>query len=273
MKERHQVHNLIILDESGSMAPIKQTTIQGFNEIVQTVKGIELEHPDQEHFISLVTFNGIGQSLVHFIDPVSKLEQIDDSSYYPDASTPLYDAIGYGVNKLRQVVEKLTNYNVLVTILTDGEENSSIEFSGIAIKNLIEELKLKRWTFTYIGTDHDIEKMAQSMSIDNTMRFEKDDEHMRAMFEKEKHARSEYSRKIRMNEETSSNFYDDENIQSQDASESQTTQGQPTQSQETQKQATQNQPTQSQTAQSQYTTDTTAPEDKGSWWKRMFGKE
>ena len=106
METKHQVHNLIILDESGSMESIKKTIIEGFNEIVQTVKGIEKEFPEQEHFISLVTFNGLGQKLLHFIDPVSRLEEIDDKRYRPDASTPLYDAMGFSIAKLRQVVER-----------------------------------------------------------------------------------------------------------------------------------------------------------------------
>ena len=61
MEKKHQVHNLIILDESGSMASIKELIISGFNELVQTLKGIEKDFPEQEHFISLVTFNGMGQ--------------------------------------------------------------------------------------------------------------------------------------------------------------------------------------------------------------------
>lgn len=210
MDKKHQVHNLIILDESGSMESIKKTIIQGFNEIVQTVKGIEKEFPEQAHFISLVTFNGIGQKLLHFIDPANKLEQIDDSRYKPNASTPLYDAMGFSITKLRQVLESQTDYNVLVTILTDGEENASKEYSGNDIKKLIEELKLNRWTFTYIGADHDVEKMASSLSITNTMTFQKNEADMKSMFAKEKSARSKYSAKIRSNEETSSDFYDSE---------------------------------------------------------------
>lgn len=207
METKHQIHNLIILDESGSMNSIKETTIQGFNEIVQTVKGIQEEHPEHEHFITVITFNGIRQKLVHFMDPVNKLEQIDSSRYRPDASTPLFDAIGFGINKLRRVVERTSHYNVLVTILTDGEENSSREFSGIAIKKMIEELKLNRWTFTYIGTDHDVEKMAASMSINNTMQFDKNEAEMKMMFEKEKSARSIYFQRISLDEETGSDYY------------------------------------------------------------------
>ena len=207
METKHQVHNLIILDESGSMESIKKMIIEGFNEIVQTVKGIEKQFPEQEHFISLVTFNGLGQKLLHFIDPVSKLESIDDKRYRPDASTPLYDAMGYSFAKLHQVVENLTDYNVLVTIMTDGEENASQEYTGIAIKKLIEELKLKRWTFTYIGADHDVEKFAASISITNTIHFEKNEANMKAMFAQESNSRSNYSQKIREKKDTSDDFY------------------------------------------------------------------
>jgi Mg-chelatase subunit ChlD len=211
MEAKHQVHNLIILDESGSMDSIKKTIIQGFNEIVQTVKGIEANFPEQEHFISLVTFNGLGQKVLHFTDPVKKLNQIDDAKYQPDASTPLYDAMGFSFKMLRKVLEFKPDHNVLVTILTDGEENASKEYSGRDIKKMIEELKLNRWTFTYIGTDHDVEKFAASISITNTMVFQKDEENMKAMFVKERSSRHAYSEKIRNKTNTNDNFYNDDN--------------------------------------------------------------
>ncbi len=210
METKHQVHNLIILDESGSMEPIRKTIIQGFNEIVQTVKGIEKQFPEQEHFISLITFNGFGNKILHFIDPASKLEQIDENRYKPDSMTPLYDAIGFSFVKLRQVLQNQTDYNVLVTILTDGEENSSKEYSGSAIKTMIEELKLQRWTFTYIGTDHDVEKFATSISITNTIHFQKNEANMKAMFMKENSSRANYSQKIRDKKDTGNDFYQDE---------------------------------------------------------------
>ena len=209
MTAKHQVHNLIILDESGSMQSIKNSIIQGFNEVVQTMKGIEKQYPEQEHFITLVTFNGLGQKTLHFIDPVEKLDQIDASKYQPNASTPLYDAMGFSFTKLKQALENVKDYNVLVTIMTDGEENDSKEYTGLAIKNLIEELKQSRWTFTYIGTDHDVEKFATSISITNTMYFDKDEESMRYMFEKEQYARKMYSKKIRNKETTEDDFYEE----------------------------------------------------------------
>ena len=212
MTNKHQIHNLIILDESGSMESIKNNVLQGFNEIVQTIKGIEKEFPDQEHFISMISFNGLGQKLLHFIDPASKLDQLNDTNYNPSASTPLYDAMGFGINKLKQYLAPLTDYNVLVTIFTDGEENASREFSGEAIKALVEELKLKNWTFTYIGTDHDVTALADKLSINNTMFFNKNQDDIDRMFLKERSARVNYSNRLSMKMNVSEGFYDDELI-------------------------------------------------------------
>ena len=209
METRQQVHNLIILDESGSMESIKESIIQGFNEIVQTVKGIEKNFPEQEHFISLVSFNGWGQKLLHFMDPVSKLEQIDAVRYQPAASTPLFDAMGFSLGKVRQMLEGKTDYDVLVTILTDGEENASKEYSGQAIKKLIEELKMNHWTFTYIGTDHDVEKFAATISIHNTISFSKDSEGVKDMITNERKARYKYCQNIREKKDSREDLYEE----------------------------------------------------------------
>ena len=209
MNNKHQVHNLIILDESGSMESIKTTIIQGFNELVQTIHGIEKQFPEQEHFISFVSFNSMGQKVLHFMDPASKLKQIDDESYKPGALTPLLDAMGFSIHKLKHALQGQSNYNVLVTVLTDGAENASKEYSGNDIKKLVEELKQNSWTFTYIGTDHDVEEIASSLSIDNTLRFEKNEREIKEMFLKERDARARYSSKIHFHEDTSTAYFDD----------------------------------------------------------------
>lgn len=55
MKTR--IFNLIILDESGSMQSIKQAAINGMNETVQSIKASQKKHEDQEHIVTLVSFN------------------------------------------------------------------------------------------------------------------------------------------------------------------------------------------------------------------------
>lgn len=208
MSQKHEVHNLIILDESGSMSSIKEPIIRGFNELVQTIKGIERQFPEQEHFISMVSFNGLGRKILHFNDPVTRLEEIDDNRYQPDSNTPLFDAMGFAFNKLSKVLDGKKDYNVLVTILTDGEENASQEYNCSAIKRLVEELSDNNWTFTYIGTDHDVERFAVSLSITNTMAFDRNEEAMSSMFIKESAARVRFSKAIREQKDTKEGFYE-----------------------------------------------------------------
>jgi len=194
------IYNLIILDESGSMASIQHTIISGFNELVQSIKGVAQQYPEQEHYISFISFNGMGIKTIHDCVPITKLQEIDASRYNPNSMTPLYDAIGFGIQQLQGRLSGKQDYNVLVTIMTDGLENDSKEFSIKTIKKMIEELKKRNWTFTYIGTDHDIESVADSLSISNRMRFEKSEEDMKNMFEKERYSRQEYHRNISRDE-------------------------------------------------------------------------
>ena len=190
----HQVHNLIILDESGSMYSIQSIIMSGFNELVQTIQGISREFPEQEHFISFFTFNSLGTKILHFADKADKLQAINNETYKPDASTPLFDAMGLALTKMEDHLKGKTDYNVLVTILTDGEENASREYSGNDIKNLVERLKENKWTFTYMGTDHDVEKIASSLAINNTLAFAKTSEGISAMFAEDRMARRNFSK-------------------------------------------------------------------------------
>jgi uncharacterized protein YegL len=207
MEQKQQVHNLILLDESGSMQSIKPSIINGFNELVQSIKGIQKQFPEQEHYISIISFNGLGNKVLHFMDDVSKLNTIDSSNYKPDAMTPLYDAMGFGFTKLKTELESQTDYNVLVTILTDGEENASREYTGTVIKNMIEELSEGNWTFTYIGTEHDVEKMATNLSIKNSMSFDKNTDGIDSMFAEEFQSRRLFSKNIREKNDFKENYF------------------------------------------------------------------
>lgn len=95
----------------------------------------------------------------------------------------------------------------MVTVLTDGEENSSKEYTGTAIKNLVDELKQQNWTFTYIGADHDLEGMASKMNIHNTMSFDKNDSDIKRMFARESKSRVKFSLGIRNGETDTNDFY------------------------------------------------------------------
>jgi hypothetical protein len=208
MKNKKQIHNLIILDESGSMKSIKDFIINGFNEIVESIQESEKEDPEQQHVISMVSFNSDSTKIHCFMEPCSNLQKIDHNTYCPQSRTPLYDALGFSLNKLNKGIQSQTDKHVLVTIFTDGAENASREYSKSDINSLIEELKQQSWTFTYIGTNHDVEGESSKLGIDNMMVFVKSVSGIKKMFDTEKKARKSYITKIKNNEDVSTNYYD-----------------------------------------------------------------
>lgn len=192
MKQR--VFNLIILDESGSMSSIEREAIAGVNETVQTIRLAQKEHKDQEHFVTLVSFNSSHGNTIYDRLEAAKVEELTSRQYRPAACTPLYDAMGNALTNLR--VEVSDNDVVLVTIITDGYENASKEYNGASIKALVDELKKKDWVFTYIGANHNVEKAAATISITNTLKFKASAEGTQAMFAKESKSRSRFFNRL-----------------------------------------------------------------------------
>lgn len=194
MKQR--VFNLIILDESGSMSCIEKQAIDGVNETVQTIRAAQKKHPEQEHYVTLVSFNSEAIKSIYDKVEAESVEELTDRQYAPSCGTPLYDAMGNAINSLRKSVAD--NDAVLVTVITDGYENASREYDGKAIKALVESLKTKSWLFTYIGANQDVEAVAATMSITNTLSFSADADGTSAMFARERKARNRWVGRLAM---------------------------------------------------------------------------
>lgn len=187
-----RVFNLIIVDESGSMCVIEKQALMGLNETIETVKKMQGLHKDMEQRVTLITFDSDHKRYVFDNAPASQTHKLSTKEYRPGGATPLYDAIGLGISKLN--AQTGDDDDVLVTIITDGEENCSEEYNLEMIKTLIEKLKKHNWTFTLIGTDNlDVEGMAGSMAIDNHLEFKEDEEGTKRMFARERRSRARYN--------------------------------------------------------------------------------
>ena len=190
-----RVFNMIIVDGSGSMCVIERQALAGINETIETVKKMQQLHPDMEQRISLLTFDSGHKTFKYDNVKADNVNTLSARDYNPRGGTPLYDAIGISIAKLNaQTSEK---DNVLVTIITDGEEKCSEEYNLHMVKTLISKMKKQGWTFTLIGTDNlDVEGMAGLMNIDNHLAFTQDEEGTRMMFARENRARMRYNESV-----------------------------------------------------------------------------
>jgi len=197
-----KVFNLIILDESGSMALIENRILSGFEELIQSVQHLSKSYPDQEQYLSMVSFNSNGIKNLYNLCKVNEIQEFSLKSYRPSGMTPLYDAIGWSIRNLKEIVSTHDNYKVLVTILTDGAENCSKEFTEEDISQEIDALKqTEHWTFAYMGANQDSKAVAESLSIDNSLDFETKDYDLGKAFATYNNATASYMEHISSEEQ------------------------------------------------------------------------
>ena len=178
---KQSIYNLIILDASGSMYSIRNEAIAGVVETVQTIRTAQEENKEQEQLLSLVVFNGKKIATVFDRMPITKVPDLNEKDYQPTDNTPLYE-----------------DDDVLVTVITDGYENSSREWNHERIFKLVEDLKKKNWLFTYIGANQDALAVARDMGIDHSMNFRSDVNGTKEMFLKERRSRKAFYDKLGM---------------------------------------------------------------------------
>lgn len=198
-KDETRIYNLIILDESGSMGSIQAQALSGANETLQTIRAAQQENPDDHQMITLVTFDtGANRPIVRTIIDTEKIEEVPDltpDQYQPYGGTPLYDAMGLSITALRKLVKE--GDHVLVTVITDGFENSSHHYTAGRIKEMVEALTAQGWVFTYIGANQDSGQTASAVGIKSTMDFKATVEGSVIMFDKMRSSNREYYKKVR----------------------------------------------------------------------------
>ncbi len=189
---RTKVYNVIILDKSGSMNSIAKQAVDGVNETIASIKREQELHPDQDNILTLVAFCGCELKKIYEQAPIGEVKPITQRDYRPCCMTPLYDAVGNTITAVHRLMEGENNTIASVTVITDGYENASKEYSHKAIKSLIEAYKSEGWLFAYIGADHDVEAVAFNLAIDNHMAFEKSEVGTAHMFDKFQSCRSRF---------------------------------------------------------------------------------
>lgn len=161
-KNRETTHVAMILDESGSMASCRATTISGFNEYISGLK----KDKNSKYVVTLTKFDAHMDSPtcreVFTNKPIANIRRITEDDYAPRGGTPMYDAIGESVEK----IDGKSASKFVVVIMTDGEENASKKHTKDSIKKLIAEKEaLGNWTFIYLGANQNAWQEATAMGI------------------------------------------------------------------------------------------------------------
>jgi hypothetical protein len=196
------IHLMFILDETRSMNSVKTPTISGFNEYVNSLK----REKSVNYKFSLISFNSISLKLVHDSVSIKEIHDLTDKTYIPDGGTPLYDAIAKGINKIYK------KRNVLFVIQTDGEENSSKEFSQKDIFGMIQDKTESGWQFVFMGANQDAWEVGAQFGLKKGQTLSYDNSQTAQAFGEISKASSIYASSLNANKKMSKDFFDSQDI-------------------------------------------------------------
>lgn len=153
-----------IQDRSGSMASVWDETLKGFEIYVESLQEDQKKDNEIEYLFSLTTFDTVIE-MPHIGSKITGVDGAILKDHGPRGMTALYDAVG----KTLQAIDdnkSLTFDKAIVVIVTDGQENSSREWSKDALHSAIDDrIKRGNWSFTYLGTQPETWNDAQSLGV------------------------------------------------------------------------------------------------------------
>lgn len=153
----------VALDRSGSMSGERWThAIDSINEYINGLKGEKIEGS-----VSVVAFDyGQAMRLETIVDEqsIAYYEPMSHDVTRPSGMTPLYDA---AANVMDRALERNSERTVVV-IMTDGEENSSKEYTQSKIKDKVKTLTDKKWEVLFLGANFDVSGYAAGSGLAQT---------------------------------------------------------------------------------------------------------
>jgi len=159
-------HIVILIDRSGSMESIAEDVIGGFNQFLGTQ-----QRDGNDARVTFVQFDSQDpQEVVVAGAPIGEVVPLSAATFVPRGGTPLLDATGRLITRIaaNQVERRnagLPDEDILFVSITDGDENSSREFSLEQIRRLIAEKSASGWNFAFLSAALDAYGDAGRMGV------------------------------------------------------------------------------------------------------------
>jgi hypothetical protein len=159
-------HIYVLLDRSGSMEAIRDDVIGGFNAFLA-----EQQADGDDARLTLVQFDTQDPAEVVAADvPIRAVRPLTAATFVPRGGTPLLDATGRLIARAdaRAAVTSLAHEpeHIVFLTITDGEENSSREFSRSTILRMVREREARGWTFAFLSAGLDAYAEAGGLGYD-----------------------------------------------------------------------------------------------------------
>ncbi|WP_157155708.1 vWA domain-containing protein [Diaminobutyricimonas sp. LJ205] len=152
---------LLVVDRSGSMHSIRDEMVEALTTLVT-----EQAAAPGLLTVDLVQFDNQIDHVFSLADPTSVRIELE-----PRGGTALFDALGIAITEFGRTLAGMPEHarpsTVQVVVVTDGEENSSQEYSLDLVRTLVVEQSEKYgWDFVFLGANQDAVMTGRALGID-----------------------------------------------------------------------------------------------------------
>lgn len=185
MTKQNFTEIIVVLDRSGSMSSIVADMEGGFNTFIEQQRQVP-----GECRVSLYQFDDpLMYEQIYAGMPISDVPPL---KLVPRGSTALYDAVAKTIITTGERFSRTPEWDrpskVVFMIITDGQENASVEYSvhqngAYRVKQLVDHQTEKYgWAFVYIGANITTHDDAAKLGISSSTKYKPTPTGARAMY-------------------------------------------------------------------------------------------
>ncbi|HEY3248130.1 MAG TPA: vWA domain-containing protein [bacterium] len=162
----------LLLDRTGSMAPIWAETVQSINSYVAD---LQQDHADDR--LTLAVFDlheGFQFTVVRDGLRLGDWKPFSETAVTPRGMTPLFDALA----RIVAMAEAANEEKTVLVVMTDGHENASREVTRQGAKAALERIRARNWQVVFLGADFDAFDQAAQVGVGAAMTLSSAPGHM-----------------------------------------------------------------------------------------------
>jgi len=153
----------ILLDRSGSMQSLWVEALSSVNAFAKELAN-KKDGPAVDSHITLAVFDsqeGLKFDVLRRKQPALHWENVTDKEATPRGMTPLLDAMV----RLVALAEADNPDKAVIVVMTDGQENASVEVKREGVKAALDRVKAKGWEVVFLGANFDNISDADSVGV------------------------------------------------------------------------------------------------------------
>jgi len=166
-KKLLQTHVAFCIDESGSVRGIVKPLVEAYNQTVTDIRSSVLDE-GQEASMTAMAFGDrvLKHRILYVGQQVQTVTPLVYTDLNPTGMTPLFDSVYRAIKKLEELDDGKPDTSFIVSVVTDGHENDSVDPGvSVTVREIKEKESTDRWTFTFLVPNGNEDHFSRNFNI------------------------------------------------------------------------------------------------------------